>query len=159
MNVCIVAVNCFVMISGYFRIKPNRKGIVNLWLWLLFYSVVSFGLSIWLKPEQSLLIGLKRIVFPLSESGLWFIVTYFALYLVSPLLNKAIEHQSKREKSLTLFLLLIVDDYLGYMHQSKEITIDGYHLFHFIVLYFLGSWISEYKSLVISKKKWGGHFC
>lgn len=159
MNVCIVAVNCFVMISGYFRIKAGWKGIVNLWMWLLFYALISFALSIWLKPDQSLFIGLKRIFFPLSESGLWFIVTYFALYLVSPLLNKAIENQTGNEKSLTLIMLLVVDVYLGYMHQSKEITVDGYHLIHFIMLYYFGSWMSEYK-LLITNKKWGGwHSC
>lgn len=155
MNICIVAVNCFVMISGYFRIKPSMRSIVNLWMWLLFYALISFALCSWLKPEQSLLTGIKRIVFPLSESGLWFIITYFALYLVSPLLNKAIEAQARREKSLTLLLFLVVDIYLGYMHQAKEITIDGYHLIHFIVLYYLGSWMCEYK-LIIVRRHWGG---
>ena len=157
MNACITAVNCFVMISGYFRIKASLKGVVNLWLLLLFYAILSFVLCIYFKPEQPLLTGLKRIVFPLSESGLWFIITYFALYLVSPLLNKAIEHQVEREKRLTLLLLLVADVYLGYMHQSSFITVDGYHLFHFIVLYYLGSWISENKSLIINKK-WGWVF-
>lgn len=155
MNICIVAVNCFVMISGYFRIKPNKKGIVNLWFCLFFYAVISFGLCLLLKPEHSLVTGLKRVIFPLSESGLWFIVTYLALYLISPLLNKAIEHQTGKEKSLTLLLLLVVDVYWGYMHQSKEITIDGYHLIHFIVLYYLGSWMCEYK-LIIVRRHWGG---
>ena len=36
-------------------------------------------------------------------------------------------------------MLIIVDVYIGYMHQSKEITIDGYHLVHFITLYVLAS--------------------
>ena len=31
MNICIVAVNCFVMISGYFRIRQSWKGITGLW--------------------------------------------------------------------------------------------------------------------------------
>lgn len=157
MNACVTAVNCFVMISGYFHIKASWKGIVNLWTQLFFYALISFMLYIWLEPEQSLLTGLKRIIFPLSESGLWFIVTYFALYLVSPLLNKAIENQTRKEKNSTLIMLLVVDIYLGYMHQSKEITVDGYHLIHFIILYYLGSWISEYKSS-ISCIKWGRVF-
>ena len=36
-------------------------------------------------------------------------------------------------------MLIIVDVYIGYVHQSKEITIDGYHLVHFITLYVLAS--------------------
>ena len=157
MNISIVAVNCFVMISGYFRIRQSWRGITGLWIQLLFYAVVSFILCLWLKPEQSLLVGIKRIIFPLSESGLWFIVTYVGLYLMAPLLNAALEHQSRQQKLSTLVLLLIVDVYLGYMHQTEEITINGYHLLHFIVLYWLGNCINEFKSILASDKL-GGAF-
>lgn len=157
MNVCVVAVNCFVMISGYFRIRQNWKGITSLWMQLLFYAVVSFLLCLWLTPEQSLMVGIKRIVFPLSESGLWFIATYVGLYLIAPLLNAALDHQSRQQKVWTLIMLLIIDVYLGYMHQTEEITINGYHLIHFIVLYWLGNCLNEVKSILASGK-WGGHF-
>lgn len=157
MNVCVVAVNCFVMISGYFRIRQSWKGITNLWMQLLFYAVVSFLLCLWLKPEQSLMVGIKRIVFPLSESGLWFIATYVGLYLIAPLLNSALDQQSRQQKLWTLILLLIVDVYLGYMHQTEEITISGYHLIHFIVLYWLGNCLNEFKTMLASGK-WGGAF-
>ena len=158
MSVCVVAVNCFVMISGYFRIRQSWKGITGLWMQLLFYAVVSFLLCLWFKPEQSLMVGVKRIVFPLSESGLWFIAAYVGLYLIAPLLNSALDHQSRRQKLWTLILLLIVDVYLGYIHQTEEITINGYHLIHFIVLYWSGSCINEFKSRLVSGK-WGGYFC
>lgn len=157
MNVCVVAVNCFVMISGYFRIRQSWKGITSLWLQILFYAIVSFLLCLWLKPEQSLMVGIKRIVFPLSESGLWFIATYVGLYLIAPLLNAALDHQSRQQKVWTLIMLLIIDVYLGYMHQTEEITINGYHLIHFIVLYWLGNCLNEFKSILASGK-WGGYF-
>lgn len=157
MNVCVVAVNCFIMISGYFRIKPSWKGITGLWMQLLFYAVVSFLLCLWLKPEQSLILGIKRIIFPLSESGLWFIAAYVGLYFMAPLLNAALDHQSRQQKLRTLVLLLIVDVYLGYMHQAEEITINGYHLIHFIVLYWLGNCLNEFRAKLVSEK-WGGHF-
>jgi len=155
LNACVVAVNCFVMISGYFRIRQSWKGITGLWMQIQFYAVVSFCLCLWLKPEQSLIIGIKRIVFPLSESGLWFIAAYVGLYLFAPLLNAALDHQSRQQKIWTLVLLLIVDVYLGYMHQTEEITINGYHLIHFIVLYWLGNCINEFKSR-LNSGKWGG---
>lgn len=157
MNISIVAVNCFVMISGYFRIRQSWRGITGLWIQLLFYAVVSFMLCLWFKPEQSLLVGIKRIVFPLSESGLWFIATYVGLYLMAPLLNAALDYQSRRQKLWTLVLLLIVDVYLGYMHQTEEITTGGYHLIHFIVLYWLGNCLNEFKSILASRNL-GGAF-
>ena len=145
------------MISGYFRIRQSWKGITGLWMQLLFYAVVSFILCLWLKPEQSLLIGIKRIVFPLSESGLWFIAAYVGLYLFAPLLNAALDNQTQQQKLWTLVLLLMVDVYFGYMHQAEEITTNGYHLIHFIVLYLLGNCLNEFKSRLVSGK-WGGAF-
>jgi hypothetical protein len=32
-------------------------------------------------------------------------------------------------------MLLVVDVYIGYIHQSSEVTVDGYHIIHFITLY------------------------
>ena len=154
MNACVVGVNCFILISGYFRIKQSWKGFLNLYLQLLFYACISALVCRWLCPEQPILLSLKRIFFPLTESGLWFIAAYVGLYLLSPLLNAAIEKQDNRQHTLTLALLLIVDVYIGYMHQIEEVTINGYHLIHFIVIYYLGAWLSERKSFIVSKKRW-----
>lgn len=155
MNACVVGVNCFILISGYFRIKQSWKGFLNLYLQLLFYACVSALVCLWLRPDQSLLVSLKRIAFPLTESGLWFIAAYVGLYLVAPLLNAALDKQDSRQRSITLVMLLLVDIYIGYMHQTEEVTISGYHLIHFIVMYYLGAWLSEYKPLII-RRKWGG---
>lgn len=158
MNACIVAVNCFVMISGYFRIKQSWKGFLNLYMQLLFYACLSAVVCIWMSPEQSLIVSLKRVLFPLTESGLWFIPAYVGLYLISPLLNSAFDSKDNKHRSIILGMLLLVDVYIGYMHQTEEVTISGYHLFHFIVLYWLGAWMREHKSY-IENRNWGGHFC
>ena len=157
MNICVLAVNCFVMISGYFRIKQSWRGIVGLWLQLFFYACLTLFASLFLKQEQSLIACLTRIAFPLSESGLWFIVAYIGLYLFAPIINSALDYQTKRQKVYSLVFLLIIDVYLGYMHQAEEITTGGYHLFHFIVLYWLGNCIHEFKPW-IDIMKWGGLF-
>lgn len=158
MNACVVGVNCFILISGYFRIKQSWKGFLNLYFQLLFYACISGLVCLWLRPDQSLMVSLKRIAFPLTESGLWFIAAYVGLYLVAPILNAALDKQDPRQRTITLAMLMIVDVYIGYMHQTEEVTISGYHLIHFIVLYYLGAWLSEHKSL-ITNRKWGGYGC
>ena len=155
MNACVVGVNCFILISGYFRIRQSWKGFLNLYLQLLYYACISALVCLWLRPDQSLLVSLKRIAFPLTESGLWFIAAYVGLYLVAPLLNAALDKQDFRQRTITLAMLLLVDIYIGYMHQTEEVTVNGYHLIHFIVMYYLGAWLSEYKSLIV-KRRWGG---
>lgn len=140
MNCCIVAVNCFVLISGYFRIKPSWKGFFNLYFQCAFYAV-GFAVLAYLFHEGSF----RQIIksgFALSETNLWFVRTYFGLYLFAPLLNAAITSFTARQRLLVLVFLCVVDIYLGYLHQIAEIGTDGYNLIHFIYLYYIGSFIS-----------------
>lgn len=50
-------------------------------------------------------------------------------------------------------MLLIVDVYIGYLHQSNEITIDGYHLMHFITLYVLAGTLRRMNLLKLNVRK------
>lgn len=39
----IVAVNCFVLISGYFSIRATKRGMWNYISWVCFYPVILYG--------------------------------------------------------------------------------------------------------------------
>lgn len=138
MNASCLAVNCFVMISGYFHIHQSWKSFWGLVSPCLFWVFVCSGLA-FLYSECTLIEFVKSILFPMTETGLWFIKAYFALYLLAPLLNSGIDNMCKKQLKWSCMMLIIVDVYIGYIHQSKEITIDGYHLVHFITLYVLAS--------------------
>ena len=142
MSMSIISVNCFVLISGYFRIKQSWSGISNLYTQCAFYALVCSMIGI-VMHEISTVEALKRTVFALSESGLWFIVAYLGLYLIAPILNAGYASLEESQKKSLLILMLILDVYLGYLHQNEEVTINGYHVIHFIVLYFIGCYLSE----------------
>lgn len=158
MNASVLAVNCFVLISGYFQIKQSWRGFVKLlspcFFYVLFFSLIAFFMGKMNIKEMVI-----RSIFPLTETNMWFLITYFGLFLLSPLLNTAFNAQDKIQRIITLICLLFIDVYLGYMHQSKEITIDGYHLIHFVVIYYLGSFVKSI-NLKISNLRllWGGYF-
>ena len=137
------------IIEEFFLVSPCL-------FWTIICSVIAFYYS-----ECTLLELGKSIVFPMTETGLWFIKAYFALYLLAPLLNSGINNMCDRQLKWSCMMLIIVDVYIGYMHQSKEITIDGYHLVHFITLYVLASTlrrlhIERFKSY---KLMGGGNCC
>ena len=146
MCMSIVAVNCFVMISGYFRIRPSWKGFFNLWSQCAFYMLLITSVSFIFFDGSLLDIG-KKMIFCLSGSGYWFLVAYFALYLFAPILNAAFEQFSKQQRTTTLASLLLMDVYIGYMHQCPEVSIDGYSAIHFFVIYYLGMYLSGLKSV------------
>lgn len=157
MSMSVIAVNCFVLISGYFRIKPSLKGFLKLYMQCVFYfSLLSVGaVCIGLQPVQDALIC---IIFPLTEGGLWFIVAYFGLFLLAPLLNAGYDNLKDNAKKYMLLVMIVIDVYIGYMHQSIEVTVNGYHLIHFIVLYYVALYLREY-AYVLIKIKLGGVIC
>lgn len=138
MNTSCLAVNCFIMISGYFQIRQSWKGFVGLISPCVFWTIICCGIA-YCFNECTFIDLVKRVVFPLIENGLWFLTAYFALYLISPLLNTGINNLDNNQLKYSCLMLLIIDVYLGYMHQSPEITTDGYHLIHFITLYIFAS--------------------
>lgn len=93
----------------------------------------------------------KNTVFALTGSGYWFIVAYFALFLFAPLLNVAFDNMDAHQRYCSLLALLVMDVYVGYMHQASEVTIDGYSAIHFFVIYYLGMYLST-----VAKVNMGG---
>ncbi len=144
MCMSITAVNCFVMISGYFRIKQSWRGFFNLYtqcaFWMLVLTILAFVFL-----DGPVMDIPQKTVFALSGSGYWFMVAYFALYLFAPLLNTAFENQNQRQRVLSLAALTVMDTYIGYMHQATQVSIDGYSAIHFFVIYYLGMFISSVK--------------
>ena len=131
-----IAVVCFVLISGYFHIKPSFKGIVKLlaplivyYLPLTLYELVSCGG------------GYKELLF-FSQSPYWFIRVYFYLFMISPMLNMFIAN--KKRMVYLLLVLGFVSTYMGMM-QDPALR-DGKNLILFMFLYTMGDCIRTYWS-------------
>ncbi len=98
------------------------------------------------------------IVFPLTANGMWFIPVYFGLFLMAPILNKALDVQSVNERRISLGLLLIIDVYIGYMHQIEGVTVNGYQLIHFVMLYYMGACLRDIEANYRTRWEGGAFF-
>ena len=102
-------VSLFVLISGFYSIRPSFSGGARLVLITVFYSVISYivetqnGGSFELKE-------LVRSFLPISAGRYWFISAYFVLFCFADLINKALEKMSQEEhfKLILRFLILFV---------------------------------------------------
>ena len=99
---CIVAVNCYVLISGYFLVesawKPGRA--VSLVLQVLFYSLlisVSLLLTGVVSAGDLDLYDWIGFVFPFGTEHYWFATAYLAMYLFVPFLAAGMRKMKKRE--------------------------------------------------------------
>ena len=149
----VVAVNCYVLISGFYGIKPTFKKLCSLMLMCVFYSLSCYLFYAIINDEFSVRDVLYSFL-PFSHTrGLWFVGAYFVLFLIAPLLNAAanyLNEQSIKEWIITLIGLAVITFYLGYMWRTGPNT-DGYNVFNFLFLYMIGRFLKQYKS------KWEGY--
>lgn len=158
----IVAVNCFVIISGYFEIKLNIKKLIKMSMQIEFYSVVIFLITVIYGIHT---VNIKKdilLFFPIITRRYWYITIYFVLCIISPLLNIIVEKLDKNKfevmliSAISMFYILPT---LSYCVNSPTITADaGYEIVNFICLYFLGRYIKLYYRDNKSKMFYGRGF-
>ena len=138
----IVSVNVFVMISGWFGIKPSLKGFANFLFQCLFFLVGIYA------------VGLLSGYVPLSAKGVascltissgynWFIRAYLGLYVLSPILNAFLEHCSKRQLEYVLIAFYTFQTFYGFI-GNVDFFCSGYSTFSFIGLYLLSRYLRLY---------------
>ena len=134
-----IGVNCFVFITGYFMVNKFElrwKGLMNLWIQILFYSL---GLYVLLNGSVSP--GeLFTYSLPIYSSPYWFITKYFALMLLAPFLSILAHKITQKQYVLLLIILFIL--FGGYTYGP--IFAGCYTLSWFVFLYMIAGYYRLY---------------
>ena len=155
----IVAVNIFVMISGYFMVKSRFKfrRFCRLIVQVLFYTLMiplvlsMFGLTV--IAEDLGVYGFNMYILPISTVHYWFITAYILLYLISPFLNAAFDKIEKINlQKIILLLLLFFCGIKSFIPFSLNFDAFGYDFGWFICLYLTGAYIRIYGLPALEKK-------
>lgn len=158
---CLVAVNTYVFISGYFGVKSKFKPgkavglLCQIWFYALLIPVVLFFAGVPTVAQAQGIYGLVQYVFPIETEHYWFAASYFMLYLLSPVLNSAARNLSKRQLQITIGGLLIL--FSGIKSISPIVfAFDryGYDLPWFICVYLTAAYFGLYGSTFFEKKGW-----
>lgn len=145
---CIIAVNCFVLLSGYFGIKMKVKRIFQLdvivWFWGITGIVLGAVTGIHILSVKTDILFLL----PIITKRNWFLTTYVVLYLISPFLNLVIKKLNKRQFQSLIFLMVTIFylvPTIDYTLNAPTVTLDsGYGIVNFVCLYFIGRYIKLY---------------
>lgn len=140
LSFCVVGVNCFILISGYFQIK-SPINVLNLYFISAFYSVLLYLLNAYIIDDFNI-IKLIKSFFSLSKGGLWFIGCYAVFSLLSPIINSALYKANIKILTMYCILLSIVNLYFGYFMQGN-VNPNGFNVMHFIYIYVLGYTLSQ----------------
>lgn len=149
----------FLLISGYFGIKLKLSKIVYLYLYCFVWRFLTYLIGCFYFKTATIRGGqLLECFQPFTKSsGQWFLLPYFVLMLIVPILNKAIEAMSKKEFVKVLIVFSFIIFYWGLLCQHNIID-KGHSILYFIYMYLLGRYISIYRigyNWKIKKIVWG----
>lgn len=153
----ICAVNVYAMISGYvlFNSKLKLKRILQLWLEVLFFNLLSYVLIIFTRNEwvnvKEFIKGLVFIL-PLNGGDFWYFKAYFLLFLIFPLLNILIKNMDKRQFILLFAVLgvfICIFTQYGYGWGFEA----GYSFIWLVALYFIGAYFKKFGLFKLSSLK------
>ena len=151
---CAVAVNTFVLISGYFGVRLKFRKLLSMNNMVSFYSLIFLILVVCLGIHPITISKDWMQFFPVITKQYWFITVYFTLCLLSPALNILVEYLEKKQYErllLTCFLCFVILPTVGFITNFESITSDsGFGIVNFCFLYLLGRYLHIYYSKKIS---------
>ena len=135
----LTGVDIFVLISGYFAIRPRVNSVVSLFYQGIFYSVGMYAFWMLTKQADFSLGELSMHLKPMKVY--WFFGSYVWLVLLAPVLNRYVESATKREFGVFLAVYyFFVCGMEWWMSASSELQ-RGYSVLAFIGLYLLARYV------------------
>ena len=143
---CIIAVNCFVVMSGYLHAHSsfNRKRFFELVAIVLFYGCGMYLLAYacGLRADADGLFSFVQDMLPVSGGHYWFMSCYLILYLLMPFLNAGAKAVGEKTYRWLLGALLFFSCLLKSIVPVNLATDDmGYGLQWFLCLYLTGVYL------------------
>lgn len=138
-SVGIVAVNTFVMISGWFGIVPRKDKVLALVFTVLWYGLGAYLLFIILGRTSISWAGLAD-VFQLTPRD-WFIKSYFLLMIISPVLNAFSRNAEEKTHRYVVLAFFLFEAVFGWIAGGKRFFVSGYGPLHLMGLYLAAQYI------------------
>lgn len=139
----IVCVDVFVLISGWFGIRPSVKGICNLAFQCLFFLVGIYAVTVCLGLSRLSLRGIAEL--GLFTGKLWFVKAYLLLYILSPVLNAFVATASRRMYRWVLWGFFGFQSVYGFLTPGAAFFMGGYSTISFVGLYLLARYVKVYQ--------------
>ena len=155
---CMFPVDCFVIISGYYKINIVENGRIRTAKLIKNYSPIFFY-SVTIGAIYCIATGnieLKTIsdLFPVLQSNCWFASCYLLLCVISPILNDIFDKYCKNRHFIILFVILGILNYCMTGSKFSELMGIGSNRFFMIVYcYFLGRFVCEYEKKILVIKR------
>lgn len=145
-----MAVDIFVLISGYFMVNQHfsMKKAIKLWVQTAFYAL-AFAVIFFAFGKAGLR-DLADAFFAPANGMYWFITTYLLLYILSDFINVMIHALSREKLCLLIWIMLTV---VSLLPTFLSIRPGASNLFLFVTLYIIGAYIRLYSPKFFESKR------
>lgn len=159
-SLSIISVNVFVLISGWFGIRPNAKSFCN-FIFQRFFFLVGIYIVLLICSMTSLSVkGIAGCLVMLKWN--WFIKAYIGLYILSPVLNAFITNVEEKTFRKVLLGFFLFQTIYSWICGGAVFFESGYSTMSFIGLYLLARYVNIYllnKTLVYRPFVYLSIFC
>lgn len=140
----IVAVNVFVLISGWFGIRFRWSALGKLLFQCAFFF---FGIYFTLRAcGVSQTPPLKGIYMCLMFSeNAWFVKAYVGMFILAPVMNAFMENATRRQAATLLVVFFTFQSLYGWLSAGATYIEKGYSAFSFMGLYLLARYVRTYR--------------
>lgn len=165
-SIFVIAVDVFMIISGFFLINSNKRNLwkaIELVFQVVIFKVGRYLISATLKSHITLS-GLLSSILPTN----YFVILYITVFVLSPFINILIHSLNGKNKKLFLIIILIafsvyptLVDLLSEIVGHEIIGLSsigmygsqwGYSIVNFVVCYIIGGYVYIYKDYLFSIK-------
>ena len=140
--ICIISVNLFVFISGWFGINAKLKSICRFLFQCVFIVLIVSVIGECCGFVAPTLDAFAKTIF--RASGNWFIIAYLFLYIFSPILNSFCKTASERNIRYFLIFFYVLQTLFGNIAYIAPYCSDGYSAFSFMGIYVLARYMNLY---------------
>lgn len=155
---CIVAVNVYMMISGYFLCESSFKlsRLLQLWLQVEFYSLTVGVVGALTGVVQETAVDTHyyvTLLFPVSMEHYWFLTAYIYLYLLLPFVGMAVRRMTKEQLKAAIAVLLIAFCVLkSVLPVRLDMDEKGYDCLWYLCVFLIAAYIRRFGCPALEKK-------
>jgi len=155
---CIVAVNVYMLISGYFlcesSFKLNRLLTLYLQIWTYSVGVGIVAVLAGIAPAEEINTHyFLSLLFPVSMGHYWFMTAYVFLYLLLPMIGMAVKSMSKKQLNLVLTMLLVTfcvtKSVLPFRLEEDG---KGYDVLWYLCVFMVAAYIRKFGLGILKKR-------
>lgn len=156
---CIVAVNVYMLISGYFLCTSSFKLsrllqlLVQVWLYSVTFGILGAVTGVIAETPVDTHYFLT-LLFPISMEHYWFLTAYVFLYLLLPCVGAAVKRMTKQQMQIVLALLLITFCVLkSVLPLRLETDKSGYDCLWYLCVFVTAAYIRRFGGRFPEKRR------